>query len=116
MVGVGPDRNGSSSRTTLDQLAEAGAWLKVNGESIYYTRPRPSDLWREGTQMSFADPNASTGSAASGDIPVRFTQKKDGRVIYAIFMRWPGSELRLKTVQATADSKVSLLGLDKLLK
>jgi alpha-L-fucosidase len=114
--GVGPDRNGKFSQTALSQLAEVGSWLKVNGEAIYDTRPRPGNLWREGTQMSFADPNASTGSAASDDIPVRFTQTKDGRVTYAIFMEWPGSELRLKTVQATPNSKVMLLGVEKLLK
>jgi alpha-L-fucosidase len=116
MVGVGPDRNGKFSQTALNQLAEAGAWLKVNGEAIYGTRPRPGDLWREGTQMSFADPNASTGSAASGDIPIRFTHTKGGSATYAIFLQWPGSQLKLKTVQAKTDSRVMLLGVDKPLK
>jgi len=118
MVGVGPDRNGRFSPTAMNQLEEAGQWLRVNREAIYDTRPRAGDLWKEGADASFADPKMAGGeqSTAGGNSLIRFTRSKDGREVYAICMQWPGSQLRLKTVRAKTGSKVTLLGLNRPLK
>ena len=91
MVGIGPDAKGRFHPTAIENLREAGAWLKVNGEAIYATRPRDGDLWHEGDH-------------------VRYTQSKDGRSMYAITDEWPGDVLTLKTVRAKKGSTIELLG------
>jgi alpha-L-fucosidase len=115
MVGVGPDRNGKFSSTATNQLEEAGLWLKVNSEAIYDTRPRSGDLWKEGVDATFTEPHPenSEGVASREDAPIRFTRTKDGQVVYAICMQWPGTKLRLKTVRAKHGSQIALLGLKK---
>src|SRR5512140_1552039 len=37
MVGIGPDANGQFHPTAIQQLQQAGAWLKTNGPAIYAT-------------------------------------------------------------------------------
>jgi alpha-L-fucosidase len=119
MVGVGPDRNGRFSPTATNQLEEVGRWLKVNGEAIYETRPRPGDLWKEGENVSFAEPRPENGEQppVTGDNrPIRFTRSKDGRAAYAICLQWPGPKLRLRTVRASQSTKITLLGVNESLK
>jgi len=92
MVGVGPDENGRWHPTVIENFAFAGAWLKVDGEGIYDTRPREGELWKEGDD-------------------IRFTRTKDNRTIYAFAMRWPGRRLVLKTVKAAEATPIRMLGL-----
>jgi alpha-L-fucosidase len=91
MVGIGPDALGRFHPTAVENLREAGAWLKINGEAIYATRPRDADLWHEGDH-------------------VRYTRSKDGRSVYAITNEWPGTVLTLQTVRAREGSAIELLG------
>jgi len=91
MVGIGPDRDGKFHPTAIDNLREAGAWLKVNGEGIYATRPREGDSWKEGASL-------------------RFTRSKDQHTDYAFSLGWPGTNLTLHSVQPKAGSQVHLLG------
>jgi alpha-L-fucosidase len=39
LIGIGPDANGELDPTVYVRFQELGAWLKVNGEAIYATRP-----------------------------------------------------------------------------
>jgi alpha-L-fucosidase len=87
MVGIGPDANGRFHPQAIENLQEAGAWLKVNGEGIYATRPREGDLWKEGND-------------------IRFTQTKDHRTVYAFSLKWPGTTLTLKSIQPQPGSLV----------
>jgi alpha-L-fucosidase len=91
MVGVGPSANGQFHPEAIRQMKGTGAWLKVNGEAIYSTRPREGTLWSEGET-------------------VRFTRTKDRRFIYAILTQWPGSQLTLKSIRPRDGSRVTLLG------
>jgi alpha-L-fucosidase len=91
MIGVGPSAHGEFHPEAIRQMKGAGAWLKVNGEAIYATRPREGTLWSEGET-------------------VRYTRSKDSRFVYAILTEWPGRQVVLKAVQPKPGSKVSLLG------
>ena len=91
MVGVGPSANGEFHPEAIRQMKGAGAWLKVNGEAIYATRPRAGTLWAEGDS-------------------VRYTQSKDGKFVYAILTEWPGTQVTLKSVRPKPGTEVTLLG------
>lgn len=93
MVGVGPNALGEFHPEAIRQMKEAGAWLRVNGEAIYATRPRDGDDWSQGDT-------------------VRYTRSKDRRFVYAILTSWPGTEKTLGAVRPRAGSQVKLLGLD----
>lgn len=91
MVGVGPDGMGSFHPTAISQLREAGQWLRANGEGIYETRPRPGIHWAEGETL-------------------RFTRSKDNRVLYCFVTEWPGSTLRIATLDERPVRSVEMLG------
>jgi alpha-L-fucosidase len=97
MIGVGPSPHGEFHPEAIRQMRDAGNWLRVNGEAIYATRPREGANWSEGDS-------------------VRYTRTKDRRFVYAILTEWPGKQVTLKSVQAKAGSKVTLLGSDSALR
>jgi alpha-L-fucosidase len=92
MVGIGPDAMGKFHPAAVTQLLETGRWLKVNGEGIYSTRPRP--VWKDGEF-------------------VRYTSSKDRKTTYAFITKWPGTELVLSGVHPRANSIIYLLGYHK---
>lgn len=75
----------------MQQLKEAGKWLKVCGGGIYASRARSGELWREGDT-------------------IRFTRSKDGRSIHCFALAWPGRMLSLKTVRLRPKSQVRMMG------
>ena len=89
MVAVGPDGNGRFSPTALENLKTAGDWLKVNGESIYATRPYLR--FHEGADL-------------------RFTRSKDEKFVYIISLKWPGGTLRTKQVKPQPGSIIRMIG------
>ncbi len=94
MVGIGPDANGKFHPRAIENLKEAGSWLRVNAQAIYATRPREGDLWHEGED-------------------IRFTQSKDHQTCYVLSMKWPGETLTLHSVHPKPDSNITLLGYAK---
>jgi alpha-L-fucosidase len=93
MAGVGPSSNGQIHPEAARQMRAAGAWLKVNGEAIYATRPR-DDSWSEGES-------------------IRYTRTKDKQNVYAIALQWPEHELLLTTVKPRPGSAIRMLGYSK---
>ena len=68
-------------------LNEIAAWLKVNGEAIFATRPWT--ISGEGPNTIASGPFHGASISALGSKDVRFTRNKANNVIYAIFMGWP---------------------------
>lgn len=86
LLDIGPRPDGSIPPEPQALLRSVGAWLKVNGEAIYGTRP----CWA----LGFGEGPHNSGGGGFSDRAVeynahdiRFTQK--GNVVYAIAMDWP---------------------------
>ncbi|MGE5223881.1 MAG: alpha-L-fucosidase [Omnitrophica WOR_2 bacterium] len=92
MPGIGPDATGRFHPQAIQNLEEAGEWLRVNGEAIYSTRP--CDPWCDGPD-------------------IRFTRSKDGGCTYAIFLSWPGRRARIQAARPVADARLTMLGVEK---
>ena len=113
LLNIGPRSDGTIIEEVQHVLLDLGAWLNLNGEAIYGTRP-----WRiygEGPTRvaagSFHD--TDTGHYTAEDF--RFTTKSD--VLYAIGLAWPeNGEAVIHSLAPTAGSKgvqsVALLGSD----
>ena len=94
LIGVGPDGHGRLPDEQLVPLRALGAWLRVNGEAIYKTRP-----WQ------IADAVTTAGTQ------VRFTAR-DGAV-NAILLDLAEPEFGIRGVDATDVTEVRVLGLDE---
>lgn len=90
-MGIGPDGAGKFHPTVIEQLKQAGAWLRVCGEGIYSTRPREGELWREGET-------------------IRFTRTKDHGTVHCFALQWPGKTLTLQSVRPSPRSNIMMFG------
>lgn len=68
LLDIGPKADGTIPAIQRERLLGMGAWLKINGDAIYGTRPWK--LYGEGKT-------------------VRFTRKKN--TVYAVLFTWPGA-------------------------
>jgi alpha-L-fucosidase len=91
LLNVGPDANGELPTAAVTRLAEIGAWMKINGEAIYATRPVAS--YRDGKLC--------------------FTRAKDGAV-HAIYLLDEGeavpAAIELKSMLPAAGATIRMLG------
>ncbi len=100
-------------------LDEFGAWMRINSESIYDTRP-----WRVFGEGPIADADIAINAQGfnegsytkAGPDEIRFTQK--GKVLYATALAWPeGRSLLVKSLSRDKFRKVrsvELLGYGRL--
>ena len=113
LLNFGPRSDGTIPEQVQQVLLDVGAWLSINGEAIYGTRP-----WRiygEGPTKVAAGSFHDTDTANYTAEDFRFTTKGDA--LYAIGVKWPakdeivvhslGQALGSRPVQA-----VALLGSD----
>jgi alpha-L-fucosidase len=92
MLSVPVRGDGSIDSDEVKIVSDIGAWLNINGEGIYATRPWK--VFGEGpSTKSFAkgqfdgQRDADTKPFTPADL--RFTQSKDGRTLYAIGLAFP---------------------------
>ncbi|TRY84356.1 hypothetical protein DNTS_025451 [Danionella cerebrum] len=96
LLNVGPTADGVIAPVFEDRLRAMGAWLAVNGEAIYSTKP-----WRVQTEKAA--------------VPVWYTAKNS--TVYAIFTGDPmQNTFELSTPKTSDSSVVTLLGDGKPLK
>jgi alpha-L-fucosidase len=92
MLSVPLQRDGQPDADELKIVSEIGAWLKVNGEAIYATRPwkiygeGPSTVAAEKGQF---DGQRDVSNKAFTAEDIRFTQAKDGKTLYALVLEIP---------------------------
>lgn len=84
LLNVPPRADGTFDDDTVNILRELGEWNRINGEAIFGSRP-----WirfGEGP-VKRSEPRARVSPFSARDI--RFTQSKDGQILYAIVLDWP---------------------------
>jgi alpha-L-fucosidase len=113
LLNIGPRSDGTIPEEVQQVLLDVGAWLNVNGDAIYGSRP-----WRiygEGPTKVAAGSFHDTDTTRYTAEDFRFTTK--GGVLYAIGLGWPANgEVVIHSLAAIAGAKqvqsVSLLGSD----
>jgi alpha-L-fucosidase len=86
LLDIGPMPDGRIEPRQVDVLEQVGAWMKLNGESIYGTRGGP---WKPTPDI------AST---------------RQGRNVYVHILKWPNGALRLPDIPAKIVGAKSLNG------
>jgi alpha-L-fucosidase len=102
MLSVPVRGDGTIDSDEVKIVGDIGAWLKVNGEAVYATRPWK--IFGEGPSTKSYVKGPYDGQTDADNRPftaedIRFTQSKDGKTLYAIVLAFP------------ADGKVTIASL-----
>jgi alpha-L-fucosidase len=120
LLNISPKADGSIPAEQKEVLRVMGEWLRTYGEAIYDTRPR-LDYGYGNAAVEDGHYGGQSATVAYGPADVRFTQSKDERTIYAIFLGAPESGTRIKLESLEAISyppkfpvrRVTVLGHDE---
>lgn len=110
LLNIGPKSDGTIPEEAQAILRQIGAWLKINDEAIYGTRPWKT--YGEGPTKVVAGSFHDTATSAYTPQDIRFTTKNG--VLYAIALGWPSDgKLTIHSLVASSGLRVhdvSLLG------
>jgi alpha-L-fucosidase len=113
LLNIGPRPDGTIPEPEEKMLREIGAWLAVNGEAIYGTRPFA--VFGEGPTAVVEGPFGDTKRKPFTSADVRFTTR-DGK-LYAIVLDWPADRrVSIRSLGRTAPqgsrevSRVEMVG------
>lgn len=115
LLNVGPKADGTIPAQAANVLLGMGAWLKVNGESIYDSSPWI--MYGEGDTSTGAGEKQEKANRTFTSSDIRFTAKDN--VVYAFGLAWPeGGKAKIKTLYqgspyVKAIKAVRLLGSQK---
>ncbi len=87
LINVGPRADGTIPEEQQHLLRELGAWLNVNGEAVYGSKPWK--IYGEGPTKVEEGMFAEKHRQDFGAEDIRFTT--NGGILYATFMGWPES-------------------------
>ena len=104
LLNIGPRPDGTIPEPEQKMLREIGAWLSVNGEAIYGTRP--FSVFGEGPTVVAEGPFSDTKRQPFTPADVRFTTR--GEWLYAVVLAWP-ADGKL-TLRALGQSQTALKG------
>lgn len=101
LLNIGPQPDGSLPAAALERLKDIGAWLRVNGETVYGTEGAPfgTQEWgtatRKGDTMYVhvmtpagtdillpADLRIKRAETFSGRVPVKYSKSKEGVILH----------------------------------
>ncbi|PWJ55005.1 alpha-L-fucosidase [Dyadobacter jejuensis] len=85
LLNVGPKADGTIAEEARQILTEMGAWLEVNGEVVYDTRPWK--IFGEGPTKVSQGNHSEKNNKDAGAEDIRFTTKNG--VLYATALGWP---------------------------
>lgn len=108
MLSVPLQRDGTPDTDEIKIVSEIGAWLKVNGEAIYATRPWKT--YGEGPSTESLEKGRFGGQTDVQKAPftaedIRFTQSKNGKTIYAIVLEIPAdSKVTVKSLASSSEN------------
>jgi alpha-L-fucosidase len=111
LLNVPPKADGTFDDETIRILKEFGKWNRINGEAIFRTRP-----WTRFGEGPIKKPEERLRVSPFSAKDIRFTQSKDGRVLYAIVLDWPAENvLHIQSLSAQEKSlgeikSITLLG------
>lgn len=117
LLNISPLADGSIPNEQKVVLKAMGDWLKEHGEAIYNTRPR-MEYGFGSAKANDGKHGGQTATVKYSASDVRFTESKDQKAIYAIFLGEPeaGKKVDLKSLSAInyppkyPIKKVTLLG------
>lgn len=109
LLNIGPKADGTIPDKEQEMLREIGAWLQINGEAIYGTRPHT--VFGEGPTEVVEGAFTDTKRQEFTGQDIRFTTKGD--TVYAILLAWSEEPVIIKSLGVDGFgtvANVSLLG------
>jgi alpha-L-fucosidase len=120
LLDIGPDADGTIPVVMEERLAQIGAWLKINGEAIYGTRPfATTKQWSAGEVPKIEydkefetayDVAKLTEKPAPGKASIEAFFTAKGKDVFAILPRWPGRRFTIRDAAGLDVRSASLLG------
>ena len=120
MLNVPLQRDGQPDADEIKIVSQIGAWLKVNGEAIYATRPWK--IYGEGSSTIASEKGRFDGQKDVQTKPftvedIRFTEAKNGKALYAIVLDIPtNGQVTVKALASGSQNWPDKIGCVKLVR